>query len=125
MAKNLSLSCVDTISLPVPVGTASEDPVLAGTTPSATAGIRGVALTDIGGGLPANPAGYATVSTKGSYRVLVDTTAVALAIGDPVYYNLAGNILTSDNTDVFWGYALEALAITSNEVIDVVISPNV
>ncbi len=52
MATNQGLSTVENLSLPVPAGTASGDPVVAGTTTTAGVtidvnGINGVALTDI------------------------------------------------------------------------------
>lgn len=81
------------ISLPVPAGTRSGDPVLVG-------GIVGVAATDrtetVGGvqfGAPGNPDGYASVEVSGAYALEV-ADAVA-AVGTAIYIVTADNSLTT------------------------------
>ena len=119
MATNLAYPNLEAMSLPVPSGTVSGEPVIAGTTPTsgttiAVDGINGVALTDRSAGDPTNPSGYATVATRGAFRVSVATnvaTTSALAIGDVVYCNITTFVLSSSVTNgAPWGRALEAKA---------------
>lgn len=108
MAKNQVFKFVDVLSLPVPEGTVSGDVVVVGD-------LVGVAETDrsersdtgadawdesYGGG---NAAGHASVSLHGAYRL--DVTG-AVNIGDPVYFNAAGDGLDAAGTGTRFGVAL-------------------
>lgn len=87
----------DKLSLPVPEGTKSGDPVVVGS-------IIGIAATDRGAG--GNPAGNASVWTEGVYR-LTASTAVA-AVGTALYKPGNSLKLTTTGTDnALFGYALE------------------
>lgn len=85
MARNQVFHDADRISLPVPAGTVSGDPVTVG-------GLHGVAQTDratatnFGGG---NEAGQATVWLDGAFELEVDA---AVEAGAPVYH--AGDATT-------------------------------
>lgn len=70
------------ISLPVPTGVKSGDPVVVGD-------IVGIAITDEGGGV-GNMPGYASVALEGGARLNVPA-GTAYAIGDTVY-------ITADRT---------------------------
>lgn len=103
MAKNVIFNDGTNLSLPVASGTASGDPVLVGA--DLTSGLVGVALTDIAEG--GNPAGYASVQTRGVVDVSV--TGAVTVIGAPVYIT-AANAVNVTNTNVLFGYALETKA---------------
>lgn len=94
MALNEKFRDADHLSLPVAAGKVSGDPVLVGAIP-------GVLQTNIGEG--GNPAGYATVWTKGAFDLPV-TGAVA-TVGAPIYINASGT-LDLVNTGTLFGYAL-------------------
>lgn len=108
MAKNQVFKYVDTLSLPVPEGTKSGDPVQVGV-------LVGVAETDrairsdtgadawdetYGGG---NGEGFASVGLKGAYSLKVTG---ALEIGQAVYFNAAGDALTATAGGRRFGVAL-------------------
>lgn len=97
MAQNIKYKNANYLSLTVPEGTKSGDPVAVG-------GLHGVAETDEGGGF--NPAGKASVTLVGGIDLSVDGKTDA---GAPVF--LADGKLTAtdpaDGTAPF-GHALEA-----------------
>lgn len=110
MAKNQVFKYVDTLSLPVPEGTKSGDPVVL----NADTGLVGVAETDRGPaeGTPVtadtryaggNVNGYASVSLKGAYRLEVTG---ALAVLDPVYITSSGTLTATAGSNVRFGYSL-------------------
>jgi len=103
MATNEIFRDADHLSLPVPAGTVSGDPVTIG-------GLHGVAETTRGEG--GNPTTHASVWLKGAHRFTVDA---AVTVGAPVYH--AGTADTREagltttkpsdgNTDPF-GHAIE------------------
>lgn len=99
MARNEIFRDADHLSLPVPAGTASGDPVKVGS-------LVGVAETAVGDG--GNADGHATVWTKGAHLLTVDE-AVA-NIGDPVYITDAGALVSAGTGNTLFGYALETKA---------------
>lgn len=98
MARNRRYAGAFQLSLPVIAGTVSGDPVLIG------AELPGVALTD------RDADGEATVRMIGAFSLEV-TAAAAMDAGDPVYIDGAAGTLSDTNTDVFFGYVLEDVAI--------------
>lgn len=110
MAKNQVFKFVDVLSLPVPEGTVSGDPVIL----DADSGLVGVAETDRGGDVGTeitattpyqggNVNGYASVGLKGAYRL--DVTG-ALEPLDAVYITTAGALTATAGTNVRFGYSL-------------------
>lgn len=114
MAKNQVFKFVDVLSLPVPEGTESGDPVVL----NAAAGWVGVAETDRGEeGTPTGPNtvssisaynggnlnGYASVALKGAYRL--DVTGAVDPL-DPVYITSSGTLTATAGTNVRFGFAL-------------------
>lgn len=110
MAKNQVFKYVDTLSVPVPEGTQSGDPVVL----NAAIGLVGVAETDAGPaeGAPVtgdtkyaggNVNGYASVGLKGAYRLEV---AGALAPLDPVYIAGNGTLTATAGSNVRFGWSL-------------------
>lgn len=110
MAKNQVFKYVDTLSVPVPEGTVSGDPVVL----NAGIGLVGVAETDAGPaeGTPVtgdtrysggNVNGYASVSLKGAYRLEVTGALNPL---DPVYINGSGDLTATAGANVRFGYSL-------------------
>lgn len=113
MAKNQVFKYVDTLSLPVPEGTLSGEPVVI----NAAAGLVGVAETDratasgwavanyddpYAGG---NGEGYASVSLKGAYSIPVTG---ALTVGQPVYIAADRTLTATAGTNVRFGWAYNA-----------------
>lgn len=87
-------------------------------TPVRIGNINGYTMTDSLGGAAANGlhssqiAGFATIATKGSFHVQVDTTgagATSGGHGTPVYIDGSGDLtLDSAATDAeVWGYVIE------------------
>lgn len=110
MATNFVYKDAESLSLPVPDGTVSGDPVIVGS-------LVGVAETDKGAG--GNSVDNATVRMKGAANLAVGTTT-ALDVGDPVYIvKSSGALTTTDNTGAnpIFGYALEPKGTTAGEVI--------
>ena len=113
MARNITYDDANQVSLPVPAGTKSGDPVRVG-------GLNGVALTnralstatppEFGGG---NVDGQATVKLNGASTFDVD---FALAPGDAVYID-GTNTLTNVNTDDLYGYSLVTKDATSGPAV--------
>jgi predicted RecA/RadA family phage recombinase len=96
MARNEHMAKADHISVPVPAGTKSGDPVLVGSLP-------GYAVTGRGEG--GNDTGNASVWFDGSAKVPV--TGAITAVGQPVYIPTGGGALTATvGSNVVWGYAL-------------------
>lgn len=131
MARNETFRDGNMLSLPVPSGRKSGDPVRIG-------GLNGVCATDrakvdvaayntdgtpntsynYGGG---NPTGNASVWLAGVHDLAVSTTTTR-AIGDPIYIITATNVLTTtDNSGAnpLFGHAVEAKSSTADEVIRV------
>lgn len=129
MATNETFRSGTKLSLPVPSGRKSGDPVRIG-------GLNGVLQTnraktdvvnynddgtvnasyDFGGG---NPNGYASVWLEGVHDLPVTTTTTR-AIGDPIYIITATNVLTTtDNSGAnpLFGHAVEAKTSTDGDVI--------
>lgn len=119
MAKNIIFNLGDHISLPVPAGTKSGDPVRVG-------GLNGVAVTDraktdvvafnadgqpnatynAGGG---NPNGNASVWLTGAARL--DVKGTGINPGDPIYFDAAATPkLTKTNSGALpeFGHAIAA-----------------
>lgn len=120
MAKNQVYKEADFLSLPVPTGRLSGQPVRVG-------GLNGVLLTNEGSvDKPAgayneapssNSDGYASVALKGAFMIPVSTTTT-LTIGAPVYIITATGVLTTtDNTGAnpLFGHALSAKGSTANQ----------
>jgi predicted RecA/RadA family phage recombinase len=118
MAKNEVYKNADYLSLPVPTGRLSGQPVRVG-------GLNGVLSTNEGSvDKPAgnyneapssNKAGFASVALVGAFRIPVSTTTT-LAIGDPVYIITASNTLTpSSSGNVLFGHALSAKGATDGQ----------
>lgn len=114
MAKNQVFKYVDTLTVPVPEGTKSGDPVVL----NAAAGWVGVAETDRGeAGTPTGPNtvssvsaynggnlnGYASVTFEGAYRLNVTGAVDPL---DPVYITSTGTLTATAGTNVRFGFAL-------------------
>ncbi len=98
MALNEQFLNADHLSLPVPEGTKSGDPVLAGGV------LPGYAKTNEGEA--GNAEGFASVWTKGAANVPV--TGAITAVLQKVYIPAAGGALTATATgNVLWGYALK------------------
>lgn len=112
MAKNRIYEHGKQISVAVPVGTVSGDPVVLGQMPA-------VALID----RDAN--GSASVDTGGVYDLPVKgvdgvPANVAIAAGDIIYYNAAATPkLNKNNAGVRFGYALKAVASGATDTIRV------
>lgn len=125
MARNEVYKDSDYISLPVPTGRLSGQPVRVG-------GLNAVLHTNEGSvDKPAgayneapssNKAGFASVALKGAWRIPVSTTTT-LAIGDPVYIIVATGVLTpvSSGNQLF-GHALSAKGATADQPVIVRIS---
>lgn len=109
MAKNEIFRDADHLSLPVPTGTVSGDPVKVGDLVGVAETDRATA-TNFGGG---NPDGNATVWLKGAHKLTVD--GAITAVGQAVYYVGDGTSrsaqLTATATDnTLFGHALETKA---------------
>ena len=112
-------SDADNLSLPVPAGLKSGDPVRVG-------GLNGVLVTDRTPDAQAttdtqgpvtpggNPAGYASVKLKGSREFDAITFAVA-SIGLPIYITPANALAATDNSgaNALYGHALSTKAADS------------
>lgn len=124
MARNQVYKDADYLSLPVPTGKLSGQPVRIG-------GLNAVLQTnegsvDIALATPvtayseapsSNKAGFASVALKGAFRIPVSTTGT-LAIGAPVYIITATGVLTTtDNTGAnpVFGHALSAKGSVANQ----------
>lgn len=121
MAKNEIYKEANNLSLPVPVGTKSGDPVRIG-------GLNGVAQVDeptaylatLTGGYNESPSsnkpGYASIKLNGAHRFPV-ATATALAVGAPVYITPANALTTTDNSgaNALFGYALSVKGTTAGQ----------
>lgn len=100
MALNETFRDADHLSLPVPSGVKSGDPVAVGA-------IVGVAQTHRGGG--GNATDHATVWTKGAFDLPV--TGAVENVGAPVYIADGALTATAPATDpVIFGYALATQA---------------
>lgn len=101
------------VSLPVPEGTTSGDPVAVGS-------LVGVALIDRG----KDTAGEATIQMVGSFEFEVigkkGAEEKAIAVGEPVY--LKEGKLSADSGGTLFGYALQAVAKGKTETIEVKIA---
>lgn len=101
MATNRKYASNRYLTLPVPSGVVSGDPVIKGQ-------IAGVALIN------RDSAGNASVDTGGVYNLSVkgvnDAGNVAIAVGDPVYF-LVGDTpkISAKNSGTLFGHALEAV----------------
>ena len=111
-ALNRELDKADNLSLTVPEGTKSGDPIIVG-------GIPVVALEGRG----ESTVGKATCQTDGAFRVLVKAhkaaeAGEAIAEGDVVYSNGEG-LINVDPALTRYGYALKAIASGEEEIIPV------
>lgn len=93
MALNEIFKVGKSISLPVPTGTNSGDPVRVGT-------LNGVAIVDEGTGFNAD--GYASVDLFGGHLFEI-ADAGAADIGDPVYITSAGELTLVDTGNKLYG----------------------
>lgn len=113
MATNKSFDTTKTLTVPVPSGTKSGDPVVYGQRP-------GVALKD------RDAAGNATVQFEGAFTLSVKgidgSGNAAVAEGDILYY-VSGDTpkLSKKNTGVRYGYAKAAVASGATSSIDVIL----
>lgn len=116
MARNQVFKDADYLSLPVPVGVVSGQPVRVGglngvaQTDEATAFINGTTNPPYNEAPSGNRPGYASIALKGAFRIPV-ATATTLNVGDPVYIVTASNTLTTtsnSNANPVFGYALSA-----------------
>lgn len=105
MALNEGFKESQNISLPVPAGTASGDPVRVGI-------LNGVAQVGVGEGQ--NTTGYASVKLNGAWKVPV-VGAVA-KVGDPIYIDSAGALTATATGNDLWGAALQTQA-TDGEIV--------
>lgn len=96
MATNQHLRHAAHLSLPVPSGTVSGDPVKVGS-------LVGVAVTSRGEG--GNESTHATVWRDGSWHV--EVTGAVANVGDPVYITSAGDLNVTASGNTLFGYALE------------------
>lgn len=119
MARNEIYRDADFLSLPVPAGTKSGDPVRIG-------GLNGVAQTDRavatsnpdeiqGPPVNLNPVGNASVALRGGWEFTVDF-AVA-GIGDPVYITSAGALTGTASGNSLYGHALTTKTSTSGPLV--------
>jgi predicted RecA/RadA family phage recombinase len=98
MATNRVYEKATQLSLPVPTGVVSGDPVLIG------AALVGVALTD------RDADGEATIQMDGAFDLEI-VAAGAMAVGDPVFIdNATDRELSDTDTGVHFGYLLEAIS---------------
>jgi predicted RecA/RadA family phage recombinase len=127
MAKNQVYKEADFLSLPVPTGKLSGQPVRIG-------GLNGVLLTNEGSvdkgpndydkAASSNEPGFASVALKGAFMIPVSTTT-ALTVGAPVYIITATGVLTTtDNSaaNPLFGHALSAKGTTANQPVIVRLS---
>lgn len=122
MSTNEVFRDAESLSLPVPNGTASGSPVRIGTF-SATTGINlnGVTETKTGAaGEPdgGNATGYASVRLKGAYKLAVSTTTT-LAVGDPVYITSANVLTPVATSNALYGHALTPKGATAGQLVTV------
>lgn len=108
MALNEIFKESQNVSLPVPTGTASGDPVRVGI-------LNGVAQTSEGDGQ--NAPGYASVKLNGAHKVPVEG-AVA-DVGDPIYITSAGELTATATGNDLWGAALQTQAADGEIVVKV------
>lgn len=108
MALNEIFKESQNISLPVPAGTASGDPVRVGI-------LNGVAQVTVGEGQ--NATGFASVKLNGAHKVPV-VGAVA-AIGDPIYITSDGALTSTALGNDLWGAALGTQVATGEIVVKV------
>lgn len=97
MAQNPKFQNARQLSLPVPSGIVSGEPVLVGEA------LCGVAQTD------RDADGEATVDLGGAHDLEV-VAAGAMAVGDIVYIDAATLVLSDSAADVRFGYLLEPIA---------------
>lgn len=95
MAKNIVLHDGDKLSLPVPEGTVSGDPVKVG-------GIIGVAVTNRGEG--GNPETHASVWRHGAWDLTV--AGAITETGQPVYITSSNGLTATEGENALYGYAL-------------------
>jgi predicted RecA/RadA family phage recombinase len=103
------------VSLPVPEGIKSGDPVAIGS-------LVGVALIDRG----KDTAGEATVQLVGSFEFSVEGKKEAeekeIPVGGPVYLDPATKKLSANSAKTLFGYALKAVAKGKTETVEVKIA---
>ena len=114
MAVNQVFKTGNNISLPVPAGTKSGDPVRVGAfnAVAITDEASGSKTFDLGGGVSltqptggvGNAPGYATVKLDGAYNLTV-TGAIA-SVGLPVYITGANALTATSTGNKVFGYAL-------------------
>ncbi|WP_166345093.1 DUF2190 family protein [Phytoactinopolyspora limicola] len=105
MATNSAFHLADQLSLPVPAGTESNDPVKVGD-------LVGVALTDRG--TEGNEPTHATVKLTGAFHLVVDG-AIA-DVGDPVYIDGDGDLTATASGNDLFGHALETKGVGEGEI---------
>lgn len=90
MALNEVFKVDQSISLPVPDGTKSGDPIRVGV-------LNGVAVVDEGTG--GNAAGYTSVDLFGGHLFVL----AGAGVGDPVYITAAGALTATASGNKLWG----------------------
>lgn len=119
MANNEVFKVGNNVSLPVPVGTKSGDPVRIG-------GLNGVAQTDEptawlnGKGAyvkhpSGNIKGYASVKLDGAHSFQLGTGVIA--VGDAIYITSANALNTTSSGNSLFGHALTAKASAAGKVV--------
>jgi len=126
MARNEVYKVGSFVSLPVPTGKKSGDPIRVGS-------LNGVLQTNEASlDIPSTPAspyvqapssnrpGFASVALEGAFKLPVSTTTTR-AVGDPVYITSGGTLTTTDNSgaNALFGHALEPKGATANQLITV------
>ncbi len=123
MARNEVFKDADYLSLPVPTGALSGEPVRVGAinavlqTNEGSVDDGNIASFPYNKAPSSNEVGYASVALKGAFRIPVSTTST-LAVGDPVYIITASRVLTTtanSGANPVFGYALSAKGSTANQ----------
>lgn len=105
MATNVHFAKGDNLSLPVPSGTTSGDPVRVG-------GLNGVAMTAEGDG--GNASGSASVQLVGAFDV--EVTGAVTDVGAPVYITAGGDLNVTATDNNLFGHALATKAAAASVI---------
>lgn len=125
MARNEVYKVGNFVSLPVPVGTKSGEPVRVGSlngvaqVDEPTAYLAATSNPPYNEAPSGNKAGYASVALEGAFNLPVSTTTT-LAVGAPVYIITASRTLTTtDNSGAnpLFGHALTPKGATANQLV--------
>lgn len=125
MARNEVYKVGSFVSLPVPTGKKSGDPIRVGSlngvlqTNEASLDIPSTPSSPYVQAPSSNKPGYASVALEGAFKLPV-ATATTLNVGDPVYISASG-LTTTDNSGAnpVFGHALEPKGATAGQLITV------